>query len=66
MSLRSLLSLTMGCMKKEAHSGRLQDEGEDERQRRIREAALRCAGTIHGGDPNRAESSRSEVRARIA
>lgn len=55
----------MGCMKKEVHSGRLQDEGEDERQRRIREAALRCAGTIHGGDPNRAESSRSEARARI-
>jgi hypothetical protein len=42
------------------------DEGEDERQRRIRDEALRCAGTIHGDDPNRAENARSEVRARIA
>lgn len=42
------------------------DEGEDERQRRIREAALRCAGTIHGDDPHRAENARSEVRERIA
>ncbi len=42
------------------------DEGEDERQLRIRSEALRFVGTLHGGDPNRAASARSEVRDRIA
>jgi hypothetical protein len=38
---------------------------EEERQRRVREAALKCAGTIEG-PPDLAENARSEVRARIA
>jgi hypothetical protein len=42
------------------------DEDEEERQKRLHEAAMRCAGTIHGDDPNRAENARSLVRARIA
>lgn len=39
---------------------------DDERQRILHEAAMRCAGTIHGDDPHRAENARSEVRKRIA
>jgi hypothetical protein len=38
---------------------------EDDRQQRVREAALKCAGTIEGS-PDLAENARSEVRARIA
>jgi hypothetical protein len=45
---------------------RHQSEDEEERQRRLHEAAMKCAGTIDGGRPDRAESIRSEVRARIA
>ncbi|HEX9944262.1 MAG TPA: hypothetical protein VGG03_19805 [Thermoanaerobaculia bacterium] len=41
-------------------------DDDDERQRVLHEAAMRCAGTIHGGDPHRAENARSEVRRRIA
>lgn len=42
------------------------DEGEDERQRRIHDEAMKFVGALHGGDPNRAENARSEVRSRIA
>ena len=38
---------------------------EEEQQRQVREAALRCAGTIEG-PPDLAENARSEVRTRIA
>src|SRR5262245_54778173 len=39
---------------------------EEERQRVLHEAVMRCAGTIRGSDPNRAENARFEVRRRIA
>jgi hypothetical protein len=39
---------------------------EDEGQQRMRTAAMRFVGTIGGGKPQRAETARSEVRARIA
>lgn len=45
---------------------RVRDEDEDERQQRIRAEALKFVGTIQGGNPNRAENARSEVRSRIA
>ncbi len=45
---------------------RAPDESEEEEQKRLHEAAMRCAGTIHGDDPNRAENARSLVRERIA
>jgi hypothetical protein len=38
---------------------------DEERQQRVREAVMKCAGTIEGG-PDLAENARSEVRARIA
>jgi hypothetical protein len=38
---------------------------EEERQQRMREAVLKCAGTIEGS-PDLAENARSAVRARIA
>lgn len=38
---------------------------DEERQQRIREAVMQCAGTIEGS-PDLAENARSEVRARIA
>jgi len=39
---------------------------EEDRQQRLREAALKTIGTLHGGRADRAENARSEVRARIA
>jgi hypothetical protein len=39
---------------------------EHERQRVLHERALKCAGTIQGDDPHRAENARFEVRSRIA
>ena len=40
--------------------------GEDaESQLRMRNQALRCAGTIRGGDPDRAEQASSRVRAAL-
>ena len=40
--------------------------GEDaESQLRMRNQVLHCAGTIHGGDPNRAEQASSRVRAAL-
>ena len=40
--------------------------GEDaEAQVRMRDQALRCAGTIRGGDPDRAEQASSRVRAAL-
>ena len=39
---------------------------DEERQRVLHEAAMKCAGTIQGSDPYRAENARFEVRKRIA
>ena len=41
-------------------------EGDRERQERIREAAMKSVGAIHGDNPRRAENASSEVRARLA
>jgi hypothetical protein len=46
----------------QAHGG---SGAEEEHQRRMREAGLKCAGSIEG-PPGLAESARPEVRARIA
>ena len=37
---------------------------DEERQQKVRETVMKCAGTIEGG-PDLAENARSEVRARI-
>lgn len=39
---------------------------DDERQRVLHEAVMKCAGSIRGSDPNRAGNARFEVRQRIA
>jgi hypothetical protein len=39
---------------------------EDERQRQIRDEAMKFVGSLRGGNPDRAENARSEVRSRIA
>jgi hypothetical protein len=39
---------------------------EEERQKRLREAAMKAVGTIESGRTDRAENARTEVRARIA
>jgi hypothetical protein len=39
---------------------------EMEREQRLRAAVLKFVGSIEGGNPERAENARSEVRARIA
>lgn len=43
-----------------------EDEDEEELQRRLHSSAMRFIGTLNGGNPNRSENARSEVRARIA
>lgn len=47
---------------------RFNDRGGDEHehQERIREAAFKSVGAIHGKDPRRAEKARSELRSRLA
>ncbi len=42
------------------------DEDEEERQKRLHEAAMKFVGSIHGDHPGRAENARSLVRARLA
>jgi hypothetical protein len=37
----------------------------DEEQARLRAAALRCAGRIRGGDPERAAQARQRIRAKL-
>ncbi len=40
--------------------------GEDEElQRRLHEAAAKTIGTIHSGDPHRAEQARERIRAKL-
>jgi hypothetical protein len=39
-----------------------EDETEEQKQERIRSEVMKVVGTIHGGDPHRAENARSEVR----
>jgi|GEM_PF-657770 len=39
--------------------------GEVEEQRRLHEAAMKCVGTIAGGNPRRAETARETIRERI-
>jgi hypothetical protein len=41
-------------------------EDDDERQRRVRQAASRSVGAIEGGDPDRAAHAGAEIRARLA
>ncbi|HEY3567947.1 MAG TPA: hypothetical protein VGP73_08435 [Thermoanaerobaculia bacterium] len=45
---------------------RTPEESEEERQTRLHEAAMSCAGIIHGDDPNRAQNARALVREKIA
>jgi hypothetical protein len=39
---------------------------EAERQQRLHQAALQSVGSLQGGNPDRAESARAELRLRIA
>jgi hypothetical protein len=39
--------------------------GEDQEQRRLHEAAMKCMGTIAGGNPRRAETARQTIRERL-
>jgi hypothetical protein len=62
---KSVSDLLEEIVKSWLQHARGQSDSEEERQRRVREAALKCAGTIEGS-PDLAENARSEVRARIA
>jgi hypothetical protein len=50
----------MACMKS------ADEADEKEKQDRIRSEVMKVIGTIHGGDPDRAENASSEVRLIIA
>ena len=39
--------------------------GEDEEQRRLHEAGMKCMGAIAGGNPRRAETARQAIRERL-
>ena len=39
--------------------------GEDEEQRRLHEAAMKCLGTVASGNPRRAETAREAIRERL-
>jgi hypothetical protein len=39
--------------------------GEDEEQRRLHEAGMKCMGTIAGGNSRRAETARQAIRERL-
>ncbi len=63
---KSLADLLEEIVKGWLQQGRGQaSDTEAEAQQRVREAAMKCAGTIEGR-PDLAETARSEVRARIA
>lgn len=40
-------------------------EDDDEEQHRLRQAALKCVGSLAGGDPKRAENAGTAVRQRL-
>jgi hypothetical protein len=44
---------------------RAERAGEDAEQERLHAAALRCAGTIAGGDPHRSKRARQTIRERL-
>ena len=39
--------------------------GDDEEQRRLHKAGMKCVGAIAGGNPRRAESAREAIRERL-
>ena len=39
--------------------------GEDEEQRRLHEAGMKCVGALAGGNPRRAETAREAIRERL-
>jgi hypothetical protein len=39
--------------------------GEDQEQRRLHEAAMKCVGAFAGGNPRRAETARQAIRERL-
>lgn len=46
--------------------GRADGDAEEERQARLRAAAMRFVGTIAGGRPDRSQSARADLRSRLA
>ena len=62
---KSIADLLEEIVKDWLQHGRGQAGTEEEEQRRVREAVMKCAGTIAGG-PDLAENARSEVRAKLA
>ena len=62
---KSVADLLEEIVKGWLQHARGQDDAEGESQQRVREAVMKCAGTIEGR-PDLAENARSEVRARIA
>lgn len=45
---------------------RASGKSEEERQKQLHEAAMRCIGTIHGDDPNRAQNASALAREKLA
>jgi hypothetical protein len=61
LSLDAVLDLAAEEWRKKSAS---EPDGEDE-QRRLREAASKCLGSIAGGDPPRSENATRAVRERL-
>jgi hypothetical protein len=63
-SLGQLLEEIVRDWLEQSHDSR--NERETERQRHLQETALKFAGILESGRPDRTESARSELKARIA
>lgn len=63
---KSMAELLERIVREWLEQSRDRDEKEEERQRRLQEEAMRFVGILESGRPDRAERTRSEVKARIA
>jgi len=63
---KSLAELLEQIVRNWLEQSRERDEDEEERQKRLHEAAMKLVGVLESGRPDRAENARSEVKARIA
>jgi hypothetical protein len=61
LSLAAVLDLAAGEWLKKSASG----TNDDEEQRQLQQAALKCFGVLAGGDPSRSENAGRTVRERL-
>jgi hypothetical protein len=63
---KSLAALLEQIAREWLARSKIQGADEEELQRRLREAAMKAVGAVHGSNPGRAANAASEVRKRLA